>query len=316
MEEANYTPFGLSMNGISSKALNFGSENKQRFNGYEQQNREFADGSGLEWYDYKNRFYDNQIGRFFVQDRLANEYVYYSPYQFAGNEVPNAIDLDGLEPLRPSNNNRYMSRTDYADMRRAYRQINSYVPNPSAYRTSSTFIPNQQAGSAATPANIYEPFTLGKGDQHTGPFITQGNTQGKLAVNLTKAIDDLKGQIERVTFDACHNCPQGDGVATTITWLNPEAQKQFNTLQLEYDNKVKAIKESNPIPIPGENASEQEKREYFNKLQLKIGGDALQIFMLGPSPTQMILNDAKNKKDFKLEKTEIKTEPQILPARN
>ena len=71
---------------------------KLRFNGYEQQNNEFNDGSGIEWYDYKNRFYDNQIGRFFVQDRLADEYVYYSPYQFAGNEVPKAIDLDGLEP--------------------------------------------------------------------------------------------------------------------------------------------------------------------------------------------------------------------------
>jgi RHS repeat-associated protein len=99
LEETHYYPFGLTMAGISSKALNFGgSENKQRFNGYEQQSKEFADGSGLEWYDYKNRFYDNQIGRFFVQDRLANEYVYYSPYQFAGNQVPNAIDLDGLEP--------------------------------------------------------------------------------------------------------------------------------------------------------------------------------------------------------------------------
>ncbi len=96
-----FYPFGLTMSGISSKALAFGgTENKLRFNGYEQQNKEFSDGSGLEWYDYKNRFYDNQIGRFFVQDRLATDYVYYTPYQFAGNEVPNAIDLDGLEPLR------------------------------------------------------------------------------------------------------------------------------------------------------------------------------------------------------------------------
>lgn len=69
------------------------------YNGYEQQSKEFLDGTGLDWYDYKNRFYDNQIGRFFGQDRLADEYVYYTPYQFAGNEVPNAIDLDGLEPI-------------------------------------------------------------------------------------------------------------------------------------------------------------------------------------------------------------------------
>jgi RHS repeat-associated protein len=103
VEETHYYPFGLTMAGISSKALAFREpKNKQLFNGYEEQNNEFSDGSGLEWYDYKHRFYDNQIGRFFVQDRLADEYVYYSPYQFAGNEVPNAIDLDGLEPIIPS----------------------------------------------------------------------------------------------------------------------------------------------------------------------------------------------------------------------
>lgn len=100
IEETHYYPFGLVMSGISSQALPSNAPNRIKFNGYEQQNKEFSDGSGLEWYDYKHRFYDNQIGRFFTQDRLADEYVYYSPYQFAGNEVPNAIDLDGLEPLR------------------------------------------------------------------------------------------------------------------------------------------------------------------------------------------------------------------------
>ena len=86
------------MAGISSQAQPTNTPNRLKYNGYERQSKEFSDGSGLEWYDYKHRFYDNQIGRFFVQDRLATEYVYYTPYQFAGNEVPNAIDLDGLEP--------------------------------------------------------------------------------------------------------------------------------------------------------------------------------------------------------------------------
>jgi RHS repeat-associated protein len=98
IEETHYYPFGLTMAGISSTAQPNNTPNRLKYNGYEQQSKEFSDGSGLEWYDYKHRFYDNQIGRFFVQDRLATEYVYYSPYQFAGNEVPNAIDLDGLEP--------------------------------------------------------------------------------------------------------------------------------------------------------------------------------------------------------------------------
>ncbi|WP_346320998.1 hypothetical protein [Chitinophaga sp. YIM B06452] len=74
-------------------------ESKYKYNGYEQQNGEFKDGGGLEWYDYKNRYFDNQIGRFFCVDKLADAFPFYSTYQFAGNKVPNAIDLDGLEEV-------------------------------------------------------------------------------------------------------------------------------------------------------------------------------------------------------------------------
>ncbi|MEX6688859.1 DUF6443 domain-containing protein [Danxiaibacter flavus] len=105
VEETHYYPFGLQMTGISSKAAGK-PENKHRFNGYEQQHSEFSDGSGLEWYDYKHRFYDNQIGRFFVQDRLADHYAQYAPYQFAGNEPTVAIDLDGLEPAYIASKNK------------------------------------------------------------------------------------------------------------------------------------------------------------------------------------------------------------------
>jgi RHS repeat-associated protein len=77
----------------------------------ELQSNEFSDGMGLEMYEYRYRFYDHQIGRFISQDRLADKYPHYAPYQFAGNQVPNAIDLDGLEEFRVNQRDGYKDVT-------------------------------------------------------------------------------------------------------------------------------------------------------------------------------------------------------------
>lgn len=85
------------MAGISDQALAFGKINKYRFQGQEQQSKEFSDGSGLEMYEFKYRFDDDQIGRFWSVDPLANKYVYNSPYAFSEDKVTGDVELEGLE---------------------------------------------------------------------------------------------------------------------------------------------------------------------------------------------------------------------------
>jgi RHS repeat-associated protein len=76
LEETHYYPFGLTMAGISSKALSsYVAENKYKYNGIEKE-----DGLGIEIYDAQLRELDPQLGRWWQIDPKIERMEMWSPY--------------------------------------------------------------------------------------------------------------------------------------------------------------------------------------------------------------------------------------------
>jgi hypothetical protein len=74
------------------KYINSSKKNRFGFNAKEEEN-DF----GIGYTDFKWRFSDQILGRFFTIDRLADKFPELSCFQFASNDPINKLEIDGLE---------------------------------------------------------------------------------------------------------------------------------------------------------------------------------------------------------------------------
>ena len=111
MEENHYYPFGLTMAGLSDKGIKTNySENRYRYNEKELQNKEFADGTGLEEYDFGARLHDPQLGIWHNIDQSADNHFNMSPYALLGDNPIRYLDLDGNDWVDANGNLIYSDR--------------------------------------------------------------------------------------------------------------------------------------------------------------------------------------------------------------
>jgi RHS repeat-associated protein len=177
------------MAGISDKALKSQyTQNKYRYNSKELQNKEFADGSGLETIDFAARMQDPQLGRFTQIDPKSEIFSHYNPYNFCFDNPLLFVDPDGMLAKYNWDDGRYYDNgkeVTFDQVQRQY-QIGDY-----ASTTSVLLAPEFESDGKTV-----------KNDYGTGALTTivnaAINTGGNIKVLHVKGADDAAKQIESV----------------------------------------------------------------------------------------------------------------------
>jgi RHS repeat-associated protein len=143
LQQTDYYPFGMQFDSAP-----FGADNKYLYNGKEMQ-EDAIGGVGLDWYDYGARFYDPSIGRWHVQDPLADAAYNWSPYRYAFDNPISITDPDGqFEDWYIDKDNQLVHVPDAkGDIKGA--NLKWYAPEGAVVADQTTIVANREGETIA-----------------------------------------------------------------------------------------------------------------------------------------------------------------------